>query len=308
MKTKTTPAVWAVVPAFNRCQWTVSFARRFSEIAYPNKHLVVVDDNSNDNTALDLLFNFPQVHVLSGDGNLWWAGATNLGVDHAIENGAEFILTINDDAVFDSDFLTPLVETALANEDCFAACTLLSSSDYDTVWALGSSIDFDERRLMRLNYAGESWRQIFPKLTNPLFVSMLPGNGVLIPRSAFCRVGRYDDNNMPQYHADSDFSLRARKAGYGLAVTPRSILYNHIVEAPLVGTFHDLLFSKKSDLYWPALSTFFERHVPDINLAWVARKIYADFTPPEINQLNFLFELANLGKYITKKDVFAKSP
>ena len=44
----------------------------------------------------------------------------------------------------------------------------------------------------------------------------LPGRGMLVPREVFSRIGLLDAKAFPQYSADSDFSLRARKAGYGL--------------------------------------------------------------------------------------------
>ena len=46
--------------------------------------VVVVDDGSPDETAAYLATHDPDVHVVAGDGNLWWSGAINVGCDYAI--------------------------------------------------------------------------------------------------------------------------------------------------------------------------------------------------------------------------------
>ena len=43
--------------------------------------LVVVDDGSPDDTAAHLAEQDPDVHVVPGDGNLWWSGAINVGCE-----------------------------------------------------------------------------------------------------------------------------------------------------------------------------------------------------------------------------------
>src|SRR5215217_5303949 len=46
--------------------------------------VIVVDDGSPDDTAAHLATHYPDVHVVPGDGNLWWGGAINVGCDYAI--------------------------------------------------------------------------------------------------------------------------------------------------------------------------------------------------------------------------------
>jgi GT2 family glycosyltransferase len=64
---------------------------------------------------------------------------------------------------------------------------------------------------------------------------LLPGRGVLIPISAFLKIGLYDAKKFPHYTADADFSLRARQAGYKLVISPDSIVHSHYKETNLFG-------------------------------------------------------------------------
>jgi GT2 family glycosyltransferase len=57
---------------------------------------------------------------------------------------------------------------------------------------------------------------------------MLPGRGTLIPMQVFFEIGLFDSKNFPQYAADEDFSLNARKNGWKLLVPTGTYLMSHI--------------------------------------------------------------------------------
>src|SRR5437588_7973739 len=89
------PRVAVVVPVYNKIALTVRFLKSFRKVRYPNYTIVVIDDGSQDGTSEVLKQRFPQVVVLPGDGNLWWSGATNVGVEYALGHDYDFVLTIN---------------------------------------------------------------------------------------------------------------------------------------------------------------------------------------------------------------------
>lgn len=276
----TQPSVWAIIPAFNRGAKTLRFISNFRTVDYPEKHIVVVDDGSSDYTRFNIALNFPDVHVLTGNGNLWWSGATNAGIRYAIERGADYILTINDDGLIAPDFLTRLVSQARADPRRIVGCCILREDQPDIVWSVGSRVDLSQPYGLALNFAGCSWSEIGPSLPDFYPVDFMAGNGVLIPVSVFRDVGLYDEVNLPQYHADSDLVLRAARAGYRNGISTRSIIYNHINTVPLVNNRFDLLYSKKSDLYYHALRTFYLRNFPSISFRKIAYRAYARFILP----------------------------
>lgn len=258
----TEPLVFVVVPAFNRCEKTLRFLRCFQDVDYQNRRIVIVDDGSTDGTAFAIRVNFPDVIVLGGDGNLWWSGGTNRGVKYALENGADYILTINDDGVMEPDFLRRMVETARQDPQYIVGCRLHCQDRRDQIWSIGTSLTFRGGEIFRLNHAGQNWSEVTGTIPNPYPVDTMPGNGVLIPRAVFEQVGMYDARNMPQYHADSDLVLRAKDRGFRPVIALDAVLYNHILEKPLVNNRIDLIFAKKSDRYWRAVWTTLRRHGP----------------------------------------------
>jgi GT2 family glycosyltransferase len=271
------PAVWAIVPCFNRSVSTLRFLRCFAQQDYPNKHIVVVDDGSIDNTTLNVLVNYPEAHVVRGDGNLWWAGGTNLGIRYALEQGCDYVLTINDDSQIPVNLVSRLVRTALGNDRYIVGCMIVEEDREDVVWSIGASMDFGSPGLMRLNFAGECV-DVAKKLAYPYPVEFMPGNGVLLPRRLFAEVGFYDEVNFPQYHADSELVLRAsRGGGYVPVIDCETRVVNHILRKPLVNNMRDLIFSKKSNLYWPALATLILRYFPSMRLEEAFKKLYVTY-------------------------------
>jgi GT2 family glycosyltransferase len=269
--------VYAVVPAFNRCEKTLRFLRSFAGVTYPRRRVVIVDDGSTDGTRYAIELNYRDVPVLVGDGNLWWSGGTNAGVRYALEQGADYILTLNDDAVMEPDFLTHLVAVAQQDPKYIVGCRLHRQDIRDEIWSLGTSLVLRGGALFALNFAGRRWSEVQDTLVDPFPVETMPGNGVLIPRAVFEQVGYYDARNMPQYHADSDLVLRARTHGFKPVIALKSVLYNHILEEPLVTNRIDLILSQKSDRYWRAIWATLKRHGPWGRRTYLLLRQYSPF-------------------------------
>src|SRR5690606_1222502 len=65
----------------------------------------------------------------------------------------------------------------------------------------------------------------------PLIKSdILPGRGTLFSIKVLNEIGLYDSKTFPQYAADEDFSLRARRNGWELIIPAEVCLSSHIAE------------------------------------------------------------------------------
>ena|SRR5438105_5524438 len=91
--------IYAIIPVHNRIKFTINCLTRLREQTVRSFKIIVIDDGSKDNTTHYLQENFPEVILLKGDGNLWWTGAINLGVEVALSEGADYILTLNNDTL-----------------------------------------------------------------------------------------------------------------------------------------------------------------------------------------------------------------
>ncbi len=262
-----TASVWAVVPVHDGVEHTLAFLASMRRQSYTNVRVVLVDDGSTDGTAGRVNEAFPDVEILAGDGSLWWSGATNRGVLHALSQGADFVLTINNDLELDPGAVGALVAAAATRPRALIGAKVCSdapphedvffgeSFGGGTVAVPGSGSDEQLR--------SSDW---------------LIGMGVLVPARAFADVGLYDEVRFPQYYGDSDFSLRAKEQGYELLVCGQAVLYSDVESNwlarqrrdPHLRFYWDVFFSTRSLFHVGISYRYHRRHHPDPSVrTWV---------------------------------------
>lgn len=74
--------------------------------------VMVIDNNSQDDTVSRLKTDYPEVRIVENRDNLGFGRANNKGIDYAVKEGYEGVLLLNQDAWIDHDALTKLVDAA----------------------------------------------------------------------------------------------------------------------------------------------------------------------------------------------------
>lgn len=253
--------VCIVTPIHDGWSATRRYLQSAAALTYPNIEIIVVDDGSKDGSARRIAEEFPNVTVLDGDGNLWWAGATNLGSREALRRGADFIFTCNNDVILDHDVISSSVACAESAGNALVGAVVLYEADPNRVWFSGARLD---RASGDVLHDTEFW----PVSAPPRLVEVLTGMGMLIPCEAFRDLGGFDEESFPHYLADCDFSLRAAARGYELLVCPASRVFNDVSSAWSVREFErgrlmflfEMLFSKRSAFWIAARMRFYRRH------------------------------------------------
>lgn len=205
--------VWVVMPVHNRVGFTRGCLCALERQTVTGFQIVVVDDGSNDGTAEMVRREFPAVRLLRGDGTMWWAGATNLGVAEALGGGATHILTLNDDTVPAEDFVENLLRSAGEAPGALIGAFAVDATTGEPVYA-GETIQ----------WATASYRSHLGSVARRVEVTHFPGRGLLIPAQVFRRIGYYDGEHFPQTAADYDFTHRARRGGYRIYCEGRAVL------------------------------------------------------------------------------------
>jgi GT2 family glycosyltransferase len=203
---------------------------------------IIVDDGSTDGTADAVSNGFQDVHIIGGSGDLWCSGAVNLGVEHALTTGADYVLVINDDTVFDASFLQRMVATAETNPRTVVGGLLLLWDQPHRVFQIAP----------RWETLHGGWRHFFEQTVwtvpeEPFRVDTIVGNCTLFPAEAFREAGLFATKWLPQY-GDAEFAPRLRKKGWQLLIQPRARVFNQPNELP--PKLSEMSFPELYDVLW----------------------------------------------------------
>lgn len=210
-----------VAPVHNRREITLQCLKSLSRIESDglDVHVVIVDDGSTDGSSGAIQSAFPGVEIIAGDGNLWFTEGTNVGVRAALKHDPKYILTINDDSVFDADFLRYMVETAEKHPRSVVGPLLIL---WDTPHKLFQTAPVWD------TWSG-GWRHWYGQTVwtipdRPWKVGAIVGNCVLVPAEAIREAGLMDSKNYPNF-GDAEYTPRLRRIGWELLIDPRARVF-----------------------------------------------------------------------------------
>ena len=72
--------------------------------------IVVIDNASNDGTVEYIRENYPEIHLIASETNLGFGQGNNKGMRYALDNGADYVFLLNQDAWIEPNTLNKLVE------------------------------------------------------------------------------------------------------------------------------------------------------------------------------------------------------
>ncbi len=258
-----------VIPIFNGLSFTKnclnSFYHESTEISNNELEysIIIVDDGSTDGSAEWINENYPQVTVLSGNGNLWWSGGINMAVKYALsEFKVDYILWWNNDILPDKSYFYTLSEYLIKNNpNTIIGSKIYLAQNHEIVWSVGGEFN-PVNGYKDMIGRGQPDSEAFSNITE---CDWLPGMGTVTHASVYQEIGFLDDVNFPQYHGDSDFTYRAKKHGFRIFVYPDLKLFNNTEHSGLKHNenfkmLNQSLFSIKSNFNIKKDFLFYRKH------------------------------------------------
>lgn len=210
-----------VTPVHNRREITLQCLHSLSRIdtKIVNIHIVIVDDRSTDGTVEAIEWEFPDVEIVQGDGNLWFTEGTNVGIRAALKHNPDYVLMINNDQVFDSKFLQYMVETAQRYPRSIVGSLLL-------LWDTPHKLFQVAPKWNTWQGGWELWEHqtIWTIPKKPWEVDIIVGNCVLVPIEAIREEGLMDSKRYPNF-GDAEYTPRLKKKGWKLLIDPRARVF-----------------------------------------------------------------------------------
>jgi len=165
----------------------------------------LTDDGSTDGTAEAVRAVFPDIHILAGDGTLYWNRGMRAAWQQAVAGAFDGYLWLNDDAVLQEDAVGRLRD--VARRGAIAVGT--------TSNAAGTQATYGglRRRTGRLAF------EVLEPGAEARACDTFNGTCVLIPAEVVQRVGLLD-GVFRHALGDIDFGLRARRARCAALIVP----------------------------------------------------------------------------------------
>ena len=235
------PKIFVVVLNFNGAATLPACLTSILQSDYPNFEIVVVDNDSKDESFEQAKTNFSRLHFIKNSSNIGFSKGNNIGIRFALEKFADHVFVLNNDAILKKTTLSSLLDTADKYPNAGIISPLILTGDKKNIWFAGGKIEWNKMRAIHLTKA-------VSKL--PYSSEYLSGCALLIKKEVFKKIGLFDERFF-LYYEDADFSLRAKKAGFDLLVDPMVRIAHH-----------EQSKNNNSKTYWLVLSglIFFETH------------------------------------------------
>jgi GT2 family glycosyltransferase len=96
------PLLYVVILNSSRRDDVIPCLTSLFQSDYKHFKVILADDASTADSLEIIRREFPQVQIIHLTSNLGYAGNNNIGIRAAMEQGAEWILLLNDDTVLDA--------------------------------------------------------------------------------------------------------------------------------------------------------------------------------------------------------------
>lgn len=201
--------ICAVIVTYNCGE---NFLNTFKSVENQVDKIVIVDNGSTENTIrmLNKLKSEKKAEVILCGDNLGIAAALNKGVKYALENGFEWIITLDHDSNLKEDMVDRLLQAyySLDNDNQKKVLSLLPR-----YIELGLNVE------EQLNKEQEEIKYVDGGITS----------GNLVNRKAFEKVGLFDEKLFIDF-VDYDFCFRIKEKGFEIVEVRDAILFHRIGE------------------------------------------------------------------------------
>ena len=218
------PSVYVLVINWNGMEHVDACFRSLLDSSYTNARFILLDNGSDDgsDTYVEEQFAFDsRVKIWRLGTNLGWGGGNNAGIKRAMDEGADYVLLLNNDTWTAPDALEELVRQAEAYPGAGAfAPKMLLYDDPGILNSLG----------VEVSYIGSAWDIGIGEPDRPERHTSRPvpgvcGGAMFLRVSALREVGMLDPR-FGIYYDDVDLCFRMWQGGYTCLSCPTAVFHH----------------------------------------------------------------------------------
>lgn len=217
--------VLCIVVSYNGMRWIKRCLDNLQSSSCQSQ-IIVIDNNSKDETVNFIRKNYPTIQLLETGKNLGFGQGNNLGLAIAIKDQADYVFLINQDAYVETNTLEKLIEAHKKNPEF----GILSPIHLN-----GSGSDFDEHFYKFLIESDvkeiiSSQVLIEKKTANIVNTSFVNAAVWLISRECLIKTGGFDPIFF-HYGEDDNYAQRVLFKGFKIGILTTTKIYHDKLRA-----------------------------------------------------------------------------
>ncbi|MEK7517954.1 MAG: glycosyltransferase family 2 protein [Patescibacteria group bacterium] len=223
---------------FNGKRNTLECLESFKNITKTNFKLTIIVVDNGSKEEFDLKSGFVAIIplvVVKNEKNMGFSGGNNVAIKYALQNGADYVLILNNDTYVDRNFIAELLKVAEEDD----SVGIVSPKIY-----FAKGFEYHKNRYLKSElgkvfwYAGGEmdWGNIIghhrgvDKVDKGQFektgeTEIPTGCCMLVKKEVFDMVGMFDDKYF-LYYEDADLAMRAKNKRFEIMYAPKSIIWH----------------------------------------------------------------------------------
>jgi len=221
------PVIGIVTVTYNSSLFLAEFFSSLRRQSFTSWLTFIIDNDSKDGTSEAIKtagLNSEKFFLLENFSNIGIAAGNNQGIRKALSAGCEYILLLNNDTYFDSDFIRSLIGFCEKDNALVVVPKILYDKPAGTIWYGGGGFDKLKGYTGYHSGIGEQDKGQFDTRKR---VDYSPTCCMLIHKSVFKRIGLMDERYFV-YFDDTDFCLRLKRAKINIWYEPSASLVHKV--------------------------------------------------------------------------------
>ena len=209
--------------------------------------IIVVDNNSQDNSIKKIQNAYPQVNIIDSTENRGYAGGCNLGAKHA---KGKFLCFLNNDTQLTQDCFLNMINTIEKNENIASVQPKIKNyfnkNNFDYAGACGGYIDYLGYPFSRgriFNTIEEDQQQYESEQK----IFWASGTGFITQTRVFNKMGGFDES-LFAHMEEIDYHWKCLLNGYDVYVQPKSTLYHKGGQTLAYGSYKKIYLNHRNSM------------------------------------------------------------
>ena len=223
-KYKMNKKVFIILLNYNSYEDTIECVESIAESEKElNYKIIIVDNNSTDDSKEKLANDLNYIYLQANE-NGGFAKGNNIGIKYAMENGADYILLLNNDTIIEKNSISKMIKEIEKRQNVGAiGCRIMYYDNKKLInynggkinWLKASTIHEDYKKEYKTN--GQDFK----------YTEFITGCCMLIKKEVIEKVGLLPEEYF-MYYEDLDYCIKVKEAGYKLGVLTTSVIYHKV--------------------------------------------------------------------------------